>query len=112
MAEALLGEPADVSRVLFPADYNSAALVMREVYQTRGEIWTLVAPKAESIPDLFTPEEAAQLFHDGALGLDWAGHQADQPRVILAAVGASFASRETKSALSEEISSYAVTPAP
>jgi aminodeoxyfutalosine deaminase len=32
--------------------------------------------------------------------------------LALVAVGASFASRETKSALSEEISSYAVTPAP
>jgi len=32
--------------------------------------------------------------------------------LALAAVDASFASRETKSALREEISSYAVTPAP
>jgi aminodeoxyfutalosine deaminase len=32
--------------------------------------------------------------------------------LALAAVGASFASRETKSALREEISSYAATPTP
>ena len=65
LAEVLLGEPADVSRVLFPADHNTAAAVMRAVYQTRGQIWTLVIPKAGSIPDLFTKEEAARLLADG-----------------------------------------------
>ncbi len=88
MAETLLGEPGDVSRVLFPADYNTAAAVMREVYQTRGQIWTLVVPKADAIPDLFTREEAEQLLRDGGLRLEWAGHPADRSRVILAAVGA------------------------
>ncbi len=88
MAEALLGEPADVSRVLFPADYNTAALLMREVYRTRGQIWTLVVPKANVIPDLFTRQEAEQLLQDGGLALEWAGHQADRARVILVAVGA------------------------
>lgn len=88
LAEALLGEPADVSRVLFPADFNTAAAVMREVYQTRGQIWALVVPKVEAIPDVFTPPEAEQLLRDGGLALDWAGHQADRPRAVLAAVGA------------------------
>jgi phosphoketolase len=88
MAEALLGEPADVSRVLFPADYNTAAVVIRHLYQTRGQIWTLVVPKADTIPDLFTPEEAEQLFRDGALRLEWASHRPDRPQVILAAIGA------------------------
>ncbi len=88
MAEVLLGEPADVSRVLFPPDYNTAAVVMREVYQTRGQIWTLVVPKADPITDLFAREEAEQLFMDGVLRLEWAGHQVEQARVILVAAGA------------------------
>jgi len=88
MAEALLGEPADVSRVLFPADYNTAAVVMREVYRTRGQIWALVVPKADTVPDLFSRKEAEQLLQDGALVLDWASHQAHRARLILAAVGA------------------------
>ena len=88
LAEVLLGEPADVSRVLFPADFNTAAVVMREVYQTQGQIWTLVVPKADGIPDLFTEDEATRLFREGALRLDWAGHGSGEARVILTAVGA------------------------
>lgn len=88
LAEALLGEPSDVSRVLFPADANTAAVVMRAVYQTQGQIWPLVVPKADTAPDLFTPAEAERLLEDGGLRLGWAGHQADRARLILAAVGA------------------------
>ena len=88
MAEALMGEPADVSRVLFPADYNTTAAVVAAVYRTRGQIWTLVVPKGGSLPVLFTPEEAAELLRDGALRLPWAGHRTDEARVILTAVGA------------------------
>ncbi|MEX2221247.1 MAG: xylulose 5-phosphate 3-epimerase [Candidatus Rokuibacteriota bacterium] len=88
LAEVLLGEPADVSRVLFPADHNTAAAVMRAVYQTRGQIWTLVIPKAGGIPDLFTEEEAGRLLADGALGLDWAGLRPADARAVLTAVGA------------------------
>ena len=88
MAEAMLGEPSHVSRVLFPADFNSAAAVMETVYRTHGQIWTLVVPKAEVIPDLFTPEEARRLVKDGGLRLEWAGYRCEQPRIILTAVGA------------------------
>jgi phosphoketolase len=86
LAEALLGEPADVSRVLFPVDHNSAAVVMASVYRTRGQIWTLVVPKG-SLLDLFTPDEARALLRDGALRVDWAGHRPDEARVVLTAVG-------------------------
>jgi phosphoketolase len=88
MAEAMMGEASDVSRVLFVADHNTAAIVMHGVYQTQGQIWTLVVPKADMIPDLFTPDEAARLLADGAMRLDWAGHQADKAAIILTAVGA------------------------
>ncbi len=87
LAEVLLGEPADVARVLFPADYNTAAVVMREVYRTRGQIWALVVPKGD-VPVLFTPEEAERLLQDGGLVLGWAGHAGDRPRVVLATLGA------------------------
>jgi phosphoketolase len=88
MAEAMLGEPSHVSRVLFPPDFNGAAAVMERLYQTHGQIWTLVVPKADVIPDLFTPEEARKLVKDGGLRLEWAGYQREQARIILVAVGA------------------------
>ncbi len=88
MAEALLGEPADVSRVVFPADYNTAAAVMQAVYETRGQIWTLVVPKGDTIADLFTAPEAADLVRQGGARLDWSGDRADEARVLLTAIGA------------------------
>lgn len=87
MAEAMMAEPSDVSRVLFPADYNTTAMVMQGVYQTRGQIWTMVIPKADTLPDLFTPGEAARLLGDGALSIDWSCHQPERARVILTAIG-------------------------
>jgi phosphoketolase len=88
MAELMLGEPSDVSRVLFPIDANSAAAVMEAVYTTRGQIWTLVVPKVATLPDLMTEAEARTLVRDGAARLEWAGGDPDRARVILTAVGA------------------------
>ena len=87
MSEAMLGEVSDVSRVIFVPDYNTAAVITRGLYQTQGQIWTLVVPKYEVVPDLFTPEEATQLFEQGALRLDWAGHKVGEQRLILTAIG-------------------------
>jgi phosphoketolase len=88
MAETMLGETSDVSRVLFVPDYNTAAAVMRGVYQTHGQIWTLVVPKLDTAVDLFTAEEADRLLEQGALRLEWAGHRHSEQRVILTALGA------------------------
>jgi phosphoketolase len=88
MAEAMFGETSDVSRVLFVPDYNTAAAVMRGVYQTHGQIWTLVVPKLDTAVDLFTAEEADRLLEQGALRLEWAGHRHSEQRVILTALGA------------------------
>lgn len=88
MAEAMLGEPSDVSRVFFVSDYNTAAVVARGVYQTQGQIWTLVVPKIDNVADLFTLEEASRLLEQGALRLDWAGHEVAHQRLILTAIGA------------------------
>jgi phosphoketolase len=88
MAEAMLGEPSDVSRVLFVPDYNTASVVMHHLYQTHGQIWTLVVPKIDPIPDLFTLDEATLLMNKGALRLDWSCHNLEEQRIILTAVGA------------------------
>ncbi len=88
MAEAMLNELSDVSRVMFVPDYNTAAVVMRRVYQTQGQVWTLVVPKYEAAADLFTPEEADHLVEQGALRLDWAGYDIEHQRVVLTAIGA------------------------
>jgi len=88
MAEAMLGEPSDVSRVLFVPDYNTASVVVHHLYQTHGQIWTLVVPKIDTIPDLFTLDEATLLLKKGALRLDWLCHNLEEQRIILTAVGA------------------------
>lgn len=88
MAEALLGELSHLSRVVFPADFNQAAVVTEQLYQTHGQFWTLVVPKADTLPDLFTPEEARRSVADGGVELDWAGHEPERARIILTAVGA------------------------
>ncbi|HZA26006.1 MAG TPA: xylulose 5-phosphate 3-epimerase, partial [Dehalococcoidia bacterium] len=87
MAESMLGELSDVSRVMFLADYNTATAVIQGVYQTHGQFWTIVATKNETAPDLFTADEAAQLLEQGALRLDWAGHHTEQQRLIVTALG-------------------------
>jgi phosphoketolase len=87
MAEMMLGEPSHISRVLLPADFNTAAAVMEQVYRTRGQIWTLVVPKG-AVADVFTGDEARALLRDGAAGVSRGGHRPDQARIILTAIGA------------------------
>ncbi|MEK8088380.1 xylulose 5-phosphate 3-epimerase [Thermithiobacillus plumbiphilus] len=89
MCEALLGEPSDVSRVLFPADYNTALLSLEACFATQGRIFTLVAPKSEHVPNLFGEMEARQLLADGAMTLSWAcSPQGRGFEVSLTAIGA------------------------
>lgn len=82
-AEALMGEMSDVSRVLFPADANSAAAALREAYRTRGQFWTLVVPK-RAVPVQFSGDDAALLIRQGALAV----RAPAEPRVLLVAIGA------------------------
>ena len=86
LSESLLNEPSDISRVAFPADYNTAQVVMRGVYQSHGQIWTVVVPKQPAIADLFTLEEAEQLMEQGAMRLDWTGHRATRQQAVLTAI--------------------------
>ena len=66
--EALLSEPGDVSRVLFPADWNSAVAALRATYASRGQVWTLVVPKRD-LPVRLSAAQALQLAEDGAVCL-------------------------------------------
>jgi phosphoketolase len=85
MCEALLGEPSHVSRVLFPADYNTAVASLDYCYRTKGKIFTLVVSK-EKTPDLFSEKQATQLIQNGVISLDWQG-ESNNPKIILTAIG-------------------------
>jgi phosphoketolase len=88
MAEAMLNESSDISRVLFAADYNTASVIMQNLYQTKGQFWTLVVPKRKKVANLFTPEEAQTLLEEGAIKLEWAGYEPSKSEIILTAIGA------------------------
>jgi phosphoketolase len=85
LAEALLAEMSDSSRVLFPADWHSALASLYACYRSHGEIWTLVVPKREVVRR-FDAAQAAQLVRDGALRLR--GRGAPDERLVLTAIGA------------------------
>lgn len=87
MAESMQGELSHVSRVLYPADANTAAAVMAEVYRTHGQIWTIVVPKAD-VAEILSPDEAGRAMADGGIELEWAGLRADSAELLLVAVGA------------------------
>ena len=86
LAEVLMGEPMPESRVLFPADHNTAASTIRGVFQSRGQIWTLVAPKG-ALPDLFAAPEAERLLREGGLRLEAFDHRPEEARLVLTAIG-------------------------
>ena len=83
LCEALMGEMSDVSRVLFPADANSATAAVQGAYATQGQFWTLVVPK-RPLPVRFTADEAQRLVRDGAIAVKRPANAA----VLLIAVGA------------------------
>lgn len=87
MVEALFGEPSDIARALFPADFNSAAAAMRAIYQTQGQIFCVVAAKSE-LPVVFSPNEAAELAANGAIRMPALEHRAGHARLALTAIGA------------------------
>ncbi len=66
--EALMAEMNDVSRVVYPADTNSALACLKACYQTQAQIWTMVIPKV-AVASRMTEKQATQLVEDGALTL-------------------------------------------
>jgi phosphoketolase len=89
--EALMNEMADVSRVLFPADWNTSLASLEAAYQSQGQIWTVVTPKS-SVPEVFTREQSQQLVNDGALAV----RRQENAQVILAAIGSYHLAEATK----------------
>ncbi|MBK1886417.1 xylulose 5-phosphate 3-epimerase [Marinobacter sp. DY40_1A1] len=67
--ESLLGEMNDVSRVIFPVDYNSTLAVLPSVFTKRGTISCMVIPKRNR-PCVFDTHEAEALAQNGALVVD------------------------------------------
>jgi len=80
LCESLMGELGDVSRVLFPADGNSAAAALQAAYGAHGEIWTLVVPKRPVI-ERFDGAQARALVEQGALRVRGQG---DEPLQLVA----------------------------
>jgi phosphoketolase len=87
MAEVMLNEIPGFSRVLFLPDANTATAAMRQVYLTQGQVWTLVAPKADTAPDLFAEADATELVNRGAARLHWAGFEPSRAAMVLSAIG-------------------------
>lgn len=65
IGEALLGEMSDVSRVVFPADSNTAIEALRNVYSGHGQIVCLVVPK-RAVANVFSAVQARSLITCGA----------------------------------------------
>ncbi|MGR3271740.1 hypothetical protein [Thalassococcus profundi] len=85
VAETMWGEMSDLSRVVFPVDWNSAIACLDAVYRSRGSIWTMIVPKRE-VPNRLSPELARMALKDGAVCLRDRG--GDAPELLLVAVGA------------------------
>jgi phosphoketolase len=77
-------EMADVSRVVFPADWNTAVASLRAAYSTLGQVWTMVIPK-QPVPAAFTPEQSTALVDAGGLRVRGSGSR--EERLIISAVG-------------------------
>jgi phosphoketolase len=84
LVEALLGEMADVARVVFPPDANGAAAALARAYAQRGTVTALVVPK-RPVPQVLTPDQARQLAAEGAVHMAGNPHHAD---LLLMATGA------------------------
>ncbi len=86
-SENMLSESADISRVIFPADFNSAAVTINKVYQTQGQIWSIVIPKNKT-PLIFNQEESLSLLKNGAIRLTKYEHDSKNAKIAIIAIGA------------------------
>lgn len=81
--EALMAEMSDVSRVVFPADSNSAMACLNACYESRGQVWAMTVPK-QPLPGILSEKQAQTLIRQGALVIE--GDEASP--VQLVAIGA------------------------
>lgn len=84
IAETMLAEMSDVSRVLFPVDGNSAVAALRHLYAQRGQLACLVIPK-RALPRRLDADAALRLAEQGVLHVAGAPAQA---QLQFVAVGA------------------------
>ncbi len=84
LAEALMGEMADIAGVVFPPDANGAMAALSAVYRHHGRIVAMVVPK-RPLANRLSPAQAVQLAQDGVVLLQ--GDPESAP-LILAATGA------------------------
>jgi phosphoketolase len=82
LCETLMAEMSDVSRVVFPPDWNSAVATLKEVYSSKGQIWGMVVAK-RPLPIWVTPEQAMEMVENGGVKL----RDDMESEVILSAVG-------------------------
>jgi len=68
LGEALMGEMADMARVVFPADANSAMACLRGCYGDLATVWNLVVPKSV-MPKQLDAQQSVKLVEDGAICL-------------------------------------------
>lgn len=66
LAESLLSEMSDLSRVVFPADWNSSVASILHTFRTHAQIWTYVIPK-RPVASVFSKDQARLLVEQGAL---------------------------------------------
>jgi len=82
-AEALLGENAYHSRVLFLSDANSSQYAFQSIYQTHGKIFCLVVPK-NKVSNVFDETKSKILWEEGVVIL----RDTESPQFIFTAIGA------------------------
>jgi phosphoketolase len=85
IGETLMGEMSDVSRVLFPPDWNTALASLAAVYATHATVATMIVPKRD-VAVVLDRARAEAAVRDGAVRLHGSG--AADERLLLAAVGA------------------------
>lgn len=87
MAESMFSEFSDISRVVFPADYNSAMATVKSVYNSYGQVWPVVVPKQKT-PVIFNKNEAENLVENGGCVVSWAGYEHNRAEFAIIAIGA------------------------
>lgn len=84
--ENMLLESSDISRVVFPADFNSALETINHIYKTHGQIWSVVVPKSK-MPIFFNEAESIQLVRDGAIRISQDENDIKNAVISILAIG-------------------------
>lgn len=87
MAESMFSEFSDISRVMFPGDYNSAMATIKSVYNSHGQVWSVVVPKQKT-SSIFTKKEAELLLENGGCVVESAGYEHKDAEFAILAIGA------------------------